>query len=298
MGWAFFSVVSHDFFDEIEQNTLSEQGGARPSVSVLTYNTHRMNMYRKVSHNQLIHYLRRQDADIVCLQEVEVYKNPKYLTLTELRLAMNKYAYTYYDFKVYNKKRQFGNVVFSKYPLINKETVRYSSRSNISSRCDVVVGSDTLRLIVNHLESNRFTREDFQLPDSINSESLREGAKHISEKLESARTVRHGQADALHKAINESPYPVLVVGDFNAIPLSYTYWRIRLSHALGDKFYRPLRDAFLSTSRWKLGNTYVRRGLGIRIDYILCSPSLQPKTCRIDEVNYSDHYPMTATLQW
>ena len=113
------------------------------SVSVLTYNTHRMGMYRKPDYNQVIHYIRRTNADIVCLQEVEVYKSERYLTLQDLRDALRQYKYTYYDFSVYNSKRQYGNVVFSKYPLTNKQTVRYKSRANISSRCDVVVGGDT-----------------------------------------------------------------------------------------------------------------------------------------------------------
>ena len=45
-------------------------------VRVLTYNTHRMGMFRKPNDNQVINYLRNgQDADIICLQEVEVYKD-------------------------------------------------------------------------------------------------------------------------------------------------------------------------------------------------------------------------------
>lgn len=259
------------------------------SFTILTYNTHRMGLFRKPEHNRVIHYIRRANADIVCLQEVEVYKDNKYLTLPELRDAMRRYPYTYYDFKVYNKRRQFGNVVFSRFPLTAKQTVRYSSRSNISSRCDVVIEKDTLRLIVNHLESNRFTRSDFQLPDSLSGENIRASAawaQRISEKLESARAIRHGQARAVREEIEESPYPVVVVGDFNSTPLSYAYWHIRAG----------LRDAFLESPWGHLGNTYVRHHLGIRIDYILCSRTITTSHFRLDKVDYSDHYPISATL--
>ena len=275
-----FALVSHG------PRTTEKPAAEDPSFTILPYNPHRMGLFRKPDYNRVIHYIRRTNADIVCLQEVEVYKDSKYLTLPELRDAMRRYPYTYYDFKVHNKRRQFGNVVFSRYPLTNKQTVRYSSRSNISSRCDVVIGHDTLRLIVNHLESNRFTRSDFHLPDSLSGENLKASAQRISEKLESARAIRHGQARAVHEEIEESPYPVIVVGDFNSTPLSYAYWRIRAG----------LRDAFLESPWGHLGNTYVRHHLGIRIDYILCSRSIRTSHFRLDKVDYSDHYPISATL--
>ncbi|MCQ2346383.1 MAG: endonuclease/exonuclease/phosphatase family protein [Paludibacteraceae bacterium] len=255
------------------------------TITILTYNTCRMGQFRKQPYNQVIHYIRRNDADIVCLQEVEVYKDNQYLTLPELRDAMRQYPYTYYDFKLYNSRRQFGNVVYSKYPLINKQTVPYTSQSNISSRCDVVVGGDTLRLFVNHLESNHFTRSDLHI-DSLSSEQIKESAQKLSRKLDKARPIRKQQARILRQEIKASPYPIVVVGDFNSIPWSYTYLLIRFG----------LRDCFLETSRGRLGNTFVKHHLGIRIDYILCSKSLQPVDCRIDKVNYSDHYPVNATI--
>lgn len=279
------SLVSHGSPDQIEGNH---------HLSVMTYNTHRMGMFRKPDYNRVIHHIRRKNADVVCLQEVEVYKDDRYLTLSELREALRQYPYTYYDFSVYNKRRQFGNVVFSKYPLINKQTVRYNSRSNISSRCDVVVGEDTLRLIVNHLESNRFTRSDFHFPDSLDAELWKESARHISNKFGSARRIRHGQASAVHGEVVSAPYPVIVVGDFNSPPFSWAYWRIRASVLP----WQILRDTFLETSFGRLGSTFVKHHMGIRIDYILCSPCLHPQSFVLDEVDYSDHYPIIATLVW
>jgi len=246
-----------------------------------------MGMYEKAHQNRVIRYLQRQDADIVCLQEVDVYKNEKYLTLPELRKALNKYPYTYFDFKIYNKRHQYGLAVFSKYPLLNKNTIRYSSRGNISNYCDVVFGEDTLRLFNNHLESNRLELTD--LPDSIDSESIKESAQRISGKLGSARKIRHEQANAIRAEIEKSPYPVLLAGDFNAIPLSYTYLKLR---------GWDLRDCFLESSIGKWGATLTKRKIGIRIDYILCSDQLHPVSMRIDKVNYSDHYPVTATIGW
>ena len=275
-------------------------------VRVLTDNTQRMGMFRKPTDNQVLNYLlHKQDADIICLQEVEVYKDSKYLTLSDLKRALStKYPYSYFDFSVYNNRRQFGNVVFSRYPLIHKQTIRYPSRANISSQCDVVIPSDravrvvsektqggavsrphhsdseelrrfdTIRLITNHLESNRFGEDDFE---------------ELKQKYSVAHEARVEQAKCVREAIDSSPYPLIVVGDFNDLPLSSTYWQIR---------GLDMRDAFLCTSWGRYGATLIKGIFAARIDYILCSRALRPLRCTIDRVPYSDHYPLHAVIAY
>ena len=233
----------------------------------------------------MLKYINNQGADIVCLQEVLVYKNPNRLTLPALRETMSNYPYTYYDFKRYNSHRQFGNVVFSRYPLTNKQTIRYESQSNISSQCDVLVEKDTLRLIINHLESYGLDKEDLQF-DTLSVTEIKNST--LVTKLQRAGELRHQQAREVKQNIRESPYPVITVGDFNAIPLSYVYWKIKFG----------LHDCFLESSFGKLGNTYKRKGIGVRIDYILCSRQLTPIRCEVDRVKYSDHFPVYATIGW
>lgn len=233
-------------------------------------------MFQKPANNQVINYLlHEQDADIICLQEVEVYKDPQKLTLHDLKKALGaKYPYSYFDFSVYNKRLQFGNVIFSRYPLIHKRTIRYPSRSNISSQCDVIIQSDTIRLITNHLESNRF--EEYELDE-------------IKQKYSVAHKARVEQAKRVREAIEKSPHPLIVVGDLNDLPLSTTYWHIRGMN---------MRDAFLCTSWGRYGATIVKSIIALRIDYILCSENLHPQECRVPHVPYSDHYPVIATIEW
>lgn len=277
--WMLYSLVSH--------RIPSEEKEYDHVLKVLTYNTHGTMVNKRIAEKKvMLQYINEQDADIVCLQEVLVYKNPKYLTLPALREAMKKYPYTYYDFKQYNTKRQFGNVVFSRYPLINKQTIRYESQTNISSQCDVVVQYDTIRLIVNHLESYGLVEQDWHV-DSISIEGIKNSS--LSRKLRSADRLRHDQARAVKRAIRQSPHPVITVGDFNAIPLSYVYWKIKFG----------LHDCFLDSSLGQLGTTYKRGGIGVRIDYILCSRKLHPIQCTVDKLaTYSDHYPVAATIGW
>ena len=237
------------------------------------------------SKHAMLKHINRLDADIVCLQEVLVYKKGERLTLPALREAMRKYPYTYYDFKKYNSYRQFGNVVFSRYPLINKQTIRYESTSNISSQCDVVVNKDTLRLIVNHLESFGLENKDFDI-DSLTARHFKESS--LNRKLTRTNQLRRKQVMQVRRAIYQSPYPVIAAGDFNALPISLVYWTMNIG----------LRDCFAESSFGRYGSTYKRKGMGIRIDYIFTSRKLYPLACRVDQANYSDHLPVIATIGW
>lgn len=248
------------------------------AITVLTWNTARMDYKNKPADNEVLQYLLSQDADVVCLQEVDVYKDAKYLTLPDVRQTLgSKYPYSYLDFSVYNKRHQYGTMVWSKYPLIHKQSIHYKTQGNLSNRCDIVVGRDTIRLINNHLESYKLASEDLTDVDRIEA------------KWKRAIPLRNAQAQVVRREIETSPYPVVVVGDFNSVALSYAYWHIS----------RGLHDAWNETHYfWEWGATYEYNGMGLRIDYILCSDPLKPTTCSVPNISVSDHKPVVATLVW
>ena len=247
-------------------------------LTVMTWNTGRMGGFVKPAQNPVLQYLLKQNADVICLQEVDVYKDAKYLTLPDVKETLgSKYPYSYIDFSVYNKRHQYGTMVWSRYPIINKQSIRYESEGNLSNQCDLIIDGDTIRVINNHLESYKFTSEDM---DDVGN---------VGSKVGRSIPLRIRQARAVKRMINASPYPTLVVGDFNAIPLSYTYLYIR----------RGLHDAFLETSWFRTGPTCKKRGIGIRIDYILGTQSLLPVSCAVDyKATGSDHWPVEATFAW
>lgn len=258
-------------------------------LKVLTWNTYRLGNYAKPAKNEVLRYLMEQDADVICLQEVDVYKNAEFLTLQEVKdVLRQKYQYSYLDFSIYDKRHQFGTMVWSHYPLINKQSIHYETRGNISNRCDIVVGEDTLRLINNHLESYNFTSADLADMDSLrNYEGLRASAKQVEKKWRRATPLRNAQARVVRKEIEDSPYPVIVVGDFNATPFSYAYRH--LSNGLHDAW----RENHLG-----FGPTCEHRGISLRIDYILTSDPLIPIQCDVKKTTGSDHKPVVAVLAW
>ncbi|MBQ7631867.1 MAG: endonuclease/exonuclease/phosphatase family protein [Paludibacteraceae bacterium] len=268
-----------------------ELAGKKHRLTVLTWNTARLGDYKKPDRNDVLNYLSSQDADILCLQEVDVYKNDRYLTLAEVKQVLSaKYPYSYLDFSVYNSRHQFGTMVWSKYPLVHKKSLPYEAKTaNLSNRCDVVIGQDTIRLFNNHLQSYSFTPKDLEEAETQrNYQGVRSSAQKLEQKWERALPLRNAQARIVRTEIQDSPYPVIVVGDFNSIPLSYTYWHIS----------RGLLDAFAETSWFRWGTTCEKRHIGLRIDYILSSPSLVPISCSVPHPSGSDHWPVVATLAW
>ncbi len=257
------------------------------SIRILSYNTRCLGFQNgSLTHNDVLNYLRKQDADIVCLQEFEAYKHGR--TWQDIKRYLG-YPYSYIDFKFYEGKRQYGLAVFSKYPLINKQTLRYESNTNISNRCDVVIGTDTIRLFTNHLQSNMLNPKDFAIERKAREEYVDEiqaKAEKVGKKITSNTQLRAAQAKLVQREIAASPYPVIVCGDFNDVPVSYTYRTIS----------KGLQDAFLAADTWSLGHTFYKGLIGIRIDYILCDKSFGASDFHIDHVNYSDHFPISCTL--
>lgn len=266
------------------------------SFTLMTYNVGRMDEGRKADKNRIVQYILTTQPDVVCLQELEVFKSEKRLTLAGLKEALNCYPYTYFDFKTYNRRHQFGVAVFSKYPLIDKHTLRYESRGNITGVCDIVLPTDTIRLYNTHLESNNLVPKDLTISHS--TEETQSTVTNTSAKLDNAAQIRVLQAKILHSDAERSPYPVLIVGDMNTTPASYTYRVLR----------RGMRDAFLESSDGQLGHSFVIRpnpqsrinypGVGLRIDYVFHSPALAASDFRVQHVDYSDHYPVFTTIHY
>ena len=101
-----------------------------------------------------------------------------------------------------------------------------------------------------------------------------------------AFSIRARQARTVAAHIRRCPYPVIVCGDFNDTPLSYTY------HVLG----KQLQDAFAEAG-FGLSNTYNGLLPSFRIDYILYSSHFKAVSYSCDRIDLSDHFPVSAVLK-
>src|SRR5207253_3238831 len=137
---------------------------------------------------------------------------------------------------------------------------------NVFLCSDIVVGNDTFRVVNTHLESIRFKPEDYKFIENIGAESEEElnGSINILRRMKRAYTKRAQQVSVLKNEITGSSYPVILCGDFNDTPNSYTY------NVLSD----GLSDSFRQSGKG-FGRTYAGIFPSYRIDYILHDKKLK-----------------------
>lgn len=263
------------------------------TFKILTYNTlmsGRLKKYTTKRPNMVMKYILDSDADIVCLQEFTVSKKKEFLTIEDIMHLFAKYPYKQIKYRLIEKSNSHGIATFSKYPIINKKDIDYPSGFNLSIYSDILIKGKIIRLINNHLESNKITDNDralqLSLKDKFSAENLKGVTLHFSRKLGIAYKLRAFQADAVAKVVAASPYSVIVCGDFNDVPVSYAYTTVK-----GN-----LKDAFAETGIG-LGWTFNDRLYHFRIDYVLYdSKAFTPVLYKTDKVKYSDHYPVFCKM--
>lgn len=264
-------------------------------IRILTYNT-RINGYIKKhtrrNPNKVIQYILDSDADIVCMQEFTVSKNKEYLTEKDIFRIFKKYPYKHIQYKQKSIANSdlTGVATFSKYPILNKQLIHYPSLYNVSIFSDINIHGKIIRLVNNHLESNRLTEQDKNMPlklkNNFDTKNLTGITLNFSHKLGVAYKLRSVQAEAVAKTIASSPYKVIECGDLNDVPSSYAYTTVK----------GKLKDAFAETGTG-FGWTFNERFYHFRIDYVFYdSSAFTPVLYKTDKVNYSDHYPVLCTL--
>lgn len=262
-------------------------------ITVLSYNVKLFNFYEKDKngHNAIIDYILKRDADIVCLQEFGFYQDKSFLSYKEIAEKFaQKYPYSHLLYQINpNGRSSYGIALYSKHPIIRRAKVNYQSLYNLTSVTDILLPNEVVRVYNCHLESNRLTSHDKQKMMEVVGNGKKEDigitTGLLSRKIGEASKLRAMQAEAIRRSIKRSNLQVILCGDMNDTPASYTY-----KHTRGD-----LDDAFTKTSVG-LGYTYNEFPLFFRIDYILHSKSITPEDFLIDKTDLSDHYPISCTL--
>lgn len=285
----FFNLISSSFPLNFSKPKIDD---ANKMIKILSYNTmasQSLKAFNIKTKNDVMQYILKQNADIVCLQEFAVSSDNTQFNEKEFEKLFSKYPYKHIKYKINRWNRHQGLATLSKYPIINKQDVKYQSRINMSIYTDILVGKDTIRVINNHLESNRITAQDMkqtaELRENFNSDKFTDMTKYFSEKISLAAKVRAVQADSIANIRKNTHYKLIICGDFNDVPSSYTYSTVK-----GN-----LNDAFCKTQTG-LGWTYNRSYFRFRIDYILYDNSFSSDNYKRGNLKASDHYPIQTNL--
>lgn len=227
---------------------------------------------RSAMADSVIRWLRAQDADLICLQEVFVPSGESMDAW--LRRHFPGYKANYYVFT--GKKGQFGNVTLSRRPVSGKGKINFEHSTNLAIWSDIRLEGSTVRIYNCHFESYNISLSGLVKNDGTVEETEKKMRRSISERPKQVAEVLRG--------VESAPVQAVVLGDFNDSPLSYTYFRL----------LRGRKDSF-AVAGHGLGATHRALWPLLRIDYILYPPQLEADTYEVPHVSYSDHYPLIAT---
>ena len=259
---------------------------------VLTYNVHDLteNNYLKAKkdNNKIFDFLINDAPEIACIQEFHSKGKNYYFPLVFLKEKLNANKYYYQSYFGPGKNIIVGMAIFSKFPIINKGFFKHESNRNFGIFADITSQSDTFRIYNLHLESIMLSHDDLSYMKGIitNSDEVeRSGSKtkRILKKFKTAFQKRAIQTNIITKHIKNSPHPVIVCGDFNDTPVSYTY----------EQISDGLNDAFIENGNG-IGRTYAGVIPAFRIDYILYDDFFNAYNYNVKKIDISDHYPVSC----
>jgi exonuclease III len=181
-----------------------------------------------------------------------------------------------------------GQLTLTRFPILNMGEIRFKNSGNMIIYSDMLISSDTVRVYNCHLQSYRLQKKEINSIDSMdfeNNEETKEKFMMLRGKFRDALIKRAEQAATLREHLNACPYPVIVCGDFNDTPVSFTYRMVK-----GN-----LMDSFTESGKGT-ANTYNGKLPSFRIDYILYSPKFTSYNFEVFSLNHSDHYPISCDL--
>jgi len=280
-------------------------------VKVMTYNCKLFGVYnsddpkeREKEKNKILDFLLKEQPDIVCFQEYFLDKSGKLkfnttdTILSILNLDNRPYSDKkefYYQHFTTNLKKEYyyGLAIFSKFKIVNADFIQMpDSSTNGAIFVDIKYKGDTIRVYPAHLESIHMEKVDYEtgnqfINNDLNNPKLNVNAKKIGSKLKKAFRERAMQARTLRANIDSCRFPVIICGDFNDTPASYSYNKI--SHGFKDT-YRESGEG--------RGDTYFGSSFpSYRIDYILHDKKFNAYGHTIcKDVLTSDHYPVFSYI--
>ncbi|MET0244287.1 MAG: endonuclease/exonuclease/phosphatase family protein [Flavitalea sp.] len=271
------------------------------TIRLLSWNVHQFGFWDGPKNGllvrrQILDYIKKQDADILCMQEF-ISDNPgmtKHISIFELLRDMG-YPYYFYseDYSLWRGRYTSGVAIFSRFPITDSFRIRYPGEAAKMTAeslvaADILVNRKPIRVFTTHLQSNMIAREEYGQLSSARGvrDSLFTSGKSIVKKLKRAYEFRSQQADKVAAALDASPHPEVISGDFNDIPNSYTYFRLSQNR----------QDAFVEKG-WALSRTFSHISPTLRIDYIFADKQYEILQYKRDVLPYSDHYPIIADLR-
>ena len=243
--------------------------------------------------DSFLRVMKAEKADVVCLQEVYA-KSGGLKALARFLKAEGGFDYS--QTYTLSDSRPYGMIVLSKYKIKRWQPISLGPNTgNMAMWVDIELASRSdkhrnsrIRVYNLHLQSFRFAKQDYAVMQKQTRQQQIdiEGSKGIVSRLRLGYKRRAEQVDLVKESMIACDFPKIICGDFNDIPVSYTYRQLSAG----------MKDAFGEAGRG-LETTYKGSMPSFRIDYILFDNPMRAISYNsISEVP-SDHKLIVAELQ-
>ena len=216
----------------------------------------------KFGDENIYNFLNDQKADVVLTQE---YKS-----------AENLKGFEYFE-------RNFPVVkIQSRFPIVESGIVETDAKNGRCIYADIKINGKIIRFVNVYMEPFYLDKSMVKPTKDMNVNE--EKAKNIIHKLVPTFRKHQSQIAPIKGFLDSSPYPIILAGDFNAVPNSYEYYTLS----------ENLEDTFLKVGKGS-GTSFHDFKFPIKIDHIFASKSITPISYKVDRsVKISDHFPVIA----
>ena len=268
------------------------------ALRIMSWNVEHFDILEHKKHpekkQEMLQLINENQPDIACCQEMvgsdNVPKAINYIPDIMQAEGFTDYHYSFNPKLDFDGNHHFGIIIFSKYPIINKQTVSFypNDYNSIFQFADIVKGEDTIRIFNIHLQSLKFNAANLEYIEkpTITDEADLKKSKSLISKLKKGFLKRKVQAERIREEMDKSPYPVIVCGDFNDVPNSYAY------NTIG----KGMKNAFTEKGSG-IGRTFSGISLTLRIDNIFVADKFSVEQFLRIPKKLSDHFPLFTDVE-
>lgn len=189
-------------------------------IATLNVNGFRQLGPKSITAAAVAEMMRHEQVDVLCLQEF----------LDDSRFTADSIG------ELFSRRMPYfvseGNgAVASRYPILDCKYVRFPDTSNDYLRADLLVEGDTVRIFSVHLQTSGIAQLRRRFQKDYNREAP---VDSMLGAVDRNSRIRAAQVREIRAETDASPYPVILAGDFNDTPSSYTYREMK--GALTDGF--------------------------------------------------------------